>query len=458
MNKKTPFPWHYYIRTVRSRIFYVIATALLTYVLTQSYQQDILFKVTILIMLMIAISFIHSFFRIIPLRNVLSKVENIQLQLPHNKQLNVIYKKDEWTLLEEMLNLTEHYMLKQRQWIDDQNEQSKTIIETIPDAIVVIDKFENCKIFNSHFKSKFLKVDSKIINNVKVFKIFDDELVQSFKKVINEDQCISRPAFYFPNTNEFFDIAISPVHNSNMEVTGALGIFHNVTSSKLTEKMRVDFVANVSHEIRTPLTSIKGYTQLLQAYGDKIDDDIKPILNKIDTNTNRLKDLFDNLLKLSVIESKYELNFVKLDIVKMLKVIEQNMKAKYLGHNIKISTFYEIDFIKADEKLIEQVFSNLIDNAIKYNNEDNALIQIHVSKLESYYQIKICDNGPGIRAKEVDRIFERFYRVQGGGTQKVEGSGLGLSIVKHIVNKHQGSIRVESKLDHGSCFTIQLPS
>src|SRR5690606_23838255 len=114
------------------------------------------------------------------------------------------------------------------------------------------------------------------------------------------------------------DITITPLRNRDKNIIGILGIFHNVTKAKLTEKMRVDFVANVSHEIRTPLTSIKGYSQLLKAQEASFPEELIPILDKINNNTERLKDLFDNLLHLSVIESHHEVEKNEINLEELI--------------------------------------------------------------------------------------------------------------------------------------------
>jgi two-component system phosphate regulon sensor histidine kinase PhoR len=455
-----PFPWHYYVRTVRSRIFYVIVTAALTYVISQYFNEDIFLRIVFLVIAIISVAFIHGFFRIMPFRKVLEKIEQIQVQLPHDKKLSIIYEKDEWNLLEEMLGLAEHYMLQQKKWLDDQYQESETIVQTIPDAIVVVDKYENLKQYNAHFKEKFIQnKDIQGLKSEKIFKVFENELLTAFQDAVKNNQSIRMEAFYIEDINEYYNIAITPVHDTNNEVTGALGIFHNVTQSKLTEKMRVDFVANVSHEIRTPLTSIKGYAQLLQAHSDKIDEDLKPILEKIDLNSERLKELFDNLLKLSVIESRYELEKDPIDLRKLFQNISANLKAKHINRDISILYDFSIEEVKGDAKLMEQVFTNLMDNAIKYS-KDSESVRIEVKSIENgeRHEIKVCDNGPGIGEAELGRIFERFYRVQGQTNKAIEGSGLGLSIVKHIINKHKGSIEVDSKLGEGTCFTISLPN
>lgn len=457
MNKQSVFPWHYYIRTVRSRIFFVLSSVFLTYSIISYYQESAFVRIISLVLVLIIIAFIYGYFRTLPLQKILDEIEKLQVQLPHDKKLNIIYQQNEWALLEEMLKVTEHYISKQNETLQAQLSQNNVLLESIPNAVVVIDRHETCLQFNHVFRNKFM-LDHPITDSIKIWKVFENsELLEKFRKAFKKQKRLSISAFHFSHLDEYYDIAISPIKNSEGETSSLLAIFHNVTDSKLTEKMRVDFVANVSHEIRTPLTSIKGYTQLMQAYDKELPEQFHPIMQKIDHNADRLKDLFDNLLNLSVIESRYELEKVEVPLKELLLKIQSNLKAKYLDKAIEFRNHLSQVKLFGDRKLIEQVFTNLLDNSIKYGNE-NIEIQVHSSMAkENSTQIDIYDNGPGISADELKRIFERFYRVQGNQSKVVEGTGLGLSIVKHIINKHKAQISVDSEIGKGTHFKLIFP-
>jgi signal transduction histidine kinase len=219
--------------------------------------------------------------------------------------------------------------------------------------------------------------------------------------------------------------------------------------------MRVDFVANVSHEIRTPLTSIKGFSQLLQAQSEKLPETAQLPLERIVFNIGRLEGLFDTLLELSVIESHHSIDKSQINLSKILNSIKLNLLHKYKKE-------FQINFEKnlniyGDGKLLEHAFTNLIDNSIKYSSKKFPVVNVSLVNNSDHDIITISDNGSGIPQKDLERIFERFYRVQGQEHQKIEGTGLGLSIVKHVITKHNGIIHVESKLQEGSKFKISLP-
>lgn len=456
---KPPFPWHHYIKTVRTEVFFIIISSSLTMGLYFIKSDSISFYFLTLIGLLILLAFLMGYFSITPFRHLLLKIEEIQVQLPHDRKLDLIYQKDEWVLLEEMLKLTETYINEQKQSLKDQAIKSDAIIEFIPDGIIIVDKFLNILQYNNHFKNSFIKDSSiKIVDNAKLWKVFNEDtgLAEKFTKVAKGGETYNIRSFFFQNQNEYYNISITPIYDSNNQITAALGIFHNSTQDKLSDQMRVDFVANVSHEIRTPLTSIKGYSQLLEAQKEKVPSELHPILQKINSNTERLKDLFNNLLKLSQIETQYQLDKKEFNLREVISKIQGQIKGKYLSHKFLIDYIGE-EILYGDQKLLEQVFINLIDNSIKYSNKDETRIQIVHTKSLDYHIIGIKDNGIGLNHDEMKRIFERFYRVQGKSTKPIEGSGLGLSIVKHIINRHGGEIEVKSEENVGSEFIIHLP-
>lgn len=457
MNKTNYFPWHFFVRSIRAKIILIIMSATLTFTICQTYSEYLFPKVLLLVLLLSLLAIIQAYLKITPFTKTLKEIDDIQVQLPLNKKLNIIYQKNEWVLIQEMLKLTEKYIKEQNQLLLVKEQQTNTILKSISQSVIILDSYLNCKQYNEVFEQTFIKTkEIAFLKDEKLWKIFSDEsLIDQFIKAKDQSTPIYLKGHQIEK--EYFDIAINPVIDEDNNSSGLLAIFHNVTELKLSERMRVDFVANVSHEIRTPLTSIKGFSQLLMAQKDLCPEQLLSPLHRIVDNTERLKDLFDNLLKLSSIESKYGIDIEKFSLSELLKVVSANLKAKYVGKNINIIFSENMD-IYGDRKLLEQVFTNLLDNAIKYTTNREPQIKIAHSNEPNQSIILINDNGPGISSKELERIFERFYRVKGPASHSVEGTGLGLSIVKHIINKHNGRILVESEVDKGSCFTISLPT
>ncbi|MDP2981421.1 MAG: ATP-binding protein, partial [Candidatus Omnitrophota bacterium] len=221
--------------------------------------------------------------------------------------------------------------------------------------------------------------------------------------------------------------------------------------------MRRDFVANVSHELKTPLTSIKGFLETLLegALDDK--ENNRRFLIIMQNHTERLNKLVDDLLSLSHLESKEILlrkDFFNL-YQQVAKVIT-NCGAQLKKRNIEIKNELPVNLlVNADKDKLEGVFTNLIDNAIKFNKE-KGIIRIYSQDEERRIKIVIEDSGIGIPEKDIPRIFERFYRVDKARSAELGGTGLGLSIVKHIIELHKGSVGVESVEGLGSKFWFTL--
>ncbi len=234
-------------------------------------------------------------------------------------------------------------------------------------------------------------------------------------------------------------------------------VFHDISEIKRLEKIKSDFVLNVSHELRTPLTSIKGYVETMDE--SSLSDENKNYLTIIRRNTDRLINIVSDLLTLSKLEEKaFALDFEPVDmaplIERVLKIFENQIRAK--GFSVKMNIPGNIPPVMGDPFKLEQVFINLLDNAIKYT--DAGGIAIHMNTADGDINIMITDTGPGISSEHIPRILERFYVVDKSRSKKLGGTGLGLSIVKHIVLLHNGKIRVESTVGKGTTFIVSLPA
>ena len=396
-----------------------------------------------------------------PIKSVLQKVSDFEDRMSFENKMKFYYHKDEWSKIEMALTEAEDTLKHQLDEIRNEAEKTETLLESISDAILAVDYFHNALFFNSKFNNLFIREEDTIVDRPKLWKIFDQkEVIDAFNTVLKEGQTLNLKGFEFKKLDNvsYFDIALAPLKNNQDEITGAVGVFHDVTEAKLTEKMRVDFVANVSHEIRTPLTSIKGFGQMLQAQKSELNDELQLYLRKIIGNSEKLISLFNDLLNLSVIESTTALAKHELDLKNLLDSISSNIKSVYQDKNIQVNLDLKVESVMADDKLINQVFTNLIDNACKYNDND-PIINISSEMSEDSVVIRVEDNGHGIPEEHLDRIFERFFRVDASrDTKKYKGTGIGLSIVKHIIAKHAGSIKAYSRVEGGTIFSITLPN
>lgn len=245
------------------------------------------------------------------------------------------------------------------------------------------------------------------------------------------------------------------------EPIGVLAIVKDVTERKKVETIRKEFVANVSHEFRTPLTLISGFIEMLKMYGDLPEEDRKRSLEILEIETGRLKKLISELLLLSKMENRVGLEGeAAIDLPKVLgqvaKVMGPLAEKKRQKITLSLGSFSQPPRLRGDENWLFHAFRNLLDNAIKYSGEGTE-IEIAAGESASEARIEFKDQGPGIAAENLERIFERFYRVDGSRSSRTGGSGLGLAIVKDIVAIFRGRVEVESEVGRGSTFRISLP-
>lgn len=242
---------------------------------------------------------------------------------------------------------------------------------------------------------------------------------------------------------------------------GTVAVFHDISDLKRVETMRRDFVANVSHELRTPVAVIKGYGEtLLDGALEESPERSRRFVEIIVSHAERLTNLINDILTLSKLEAKdASLALRPLDLCSTVRKAQMLMEDHARAKGISLSADCPETTAKvlADQGQLEQVLLNLLDNAIKYT-PDGGEVAIRVTQADTGVRISVSDSGIGIPAKDLPRIFERFYRVDEGRSREQGGTGLGLAIVKHIVQLHGGEISVSSEAGKGSTFTVQLPA
>lgn len=225
-----------------------------------------------------------------------------------------------------------------------------------------------------------------------------------------------------------------------------------------TEELRREFLANISHDIKTPLTMIKAYAEMLKDFNYKDEEKRNSNLNVIIDEANRLNLLVNDILELSKIQSNIiDFEYKRFDLRELI----DNIIQKYDILTEKEGYIFEIEspekvLVKADKKRIEQVLYNLIDNAVKYTGNDK-LIKINVIKEKNKYIVKIIDTGKGIKSKDLNLIWDKYSKLDKTYSRNTGGSGLGLSIVKNILEKHGFKYGVESKINKGTIFYFEIP-
>ncbi|EMK1173277.1 PAS domain-containing protein [Listeria monocytogenes] len=264
---------------------------------------------------------------------------------------------------------------------------------------------------------------------------------------------------YFPR-EMILDASVSPILGENGEITGIILLLHDITQIRHLENVRSEFVTNVSHELKTPVTALKGFAETLldgAMYDEML---LKKFLTIIKEESDRLHRLIMDILALSRIEQNPVPENVEL--VEVDEVIEQSARTIFemaTEKNIQViipeKTIPSVT-IETDRDKLQQILINLLSNAINYTPVDGK-VEVKLIEQEAEVIIEVTDNGIGIPAKDIDRVFERFYRVDKARSRHSGGTGLGLSIVKHLVENCGGRIEVESQEEVGSTFRVTLP-
>lgn len=342
----------------------------------------------------------------------------------------------------------------------EENKLYSRIFQSTQEGVIVVNKSKEILRMNPT-ALRLLNVDSSqsLDGRQLIEFIWNYALDEMTRKVIETGDIFSGEISFDHLNNRILDVTVSPLFNEKGEIRGAIMVFADITEKKKLEKIRQDFISNVSHELKTPLTSIKAMVEVLLEGGADDSKLRKDFLENINQEVDRLSRLVNDLLLLSRLESdKAFLNPIPTDFVTLLNraVSRFQPRAMKEGLTLSLDIKGEIPPIKVDVNYIDQVISNLIDNAIKYT-PSGGKIDVIVEDLGKEVKVSVKDTGIGIPKEDLPRIFERFYRVDKSRNLSLGGVGLGLSIVRHIVEAHGGKVGVESSLGKGSTFYFILP-
>ncbi|SFT68117.1 two-component system, OmpR family, phosphate regulon sensor histidine kinase PhoR [Lishizhenia tianjinensis] len=258
-----------------------------------------------------------------------------------------------------------------------------------------------------------------------------------------------------PNITIYGDILDQAAKDTN-----EWALERNKEISKLKEQaaFRKEFLGNLAHELKTPIFSIQGYILTLLEGGLEDENVNRKFLERASKATDRIASILDDLDSITKMEvDRVEFNFKNFDIVDLAEEVMESLEIPSQEKNIRIAFNKKYDpiYVNADRNKIAQVLTNLISNSIFYGNENGKTI-IRFFPLEDAIMCEVADDGPGIEEEKLPRIFERFYRVEQSRNRNEGGSGLGLSIVKHIIESHNQSINVRSTKGLGSTFSFTL--
>ena len=374
-----------------------------------------------------------------------------------------------------------NYMSKRLQQYDKQNvdslmaERNKYISErnklelvlmSIADGVVVCDRDNKVQIVNAAATQLFDKEAKDMLGKPLVFCTDGPDSPQICQVIQVFADTVS-PGSLGPVVQQIalgertVRLHIAPI-SLNKEFLGSVMIMHDITRQAELERLKGEFISNVSHELRTPITSIKSYVDTLCTHGEKLEPDIyREFLQIIDSEAERLMNLVNEVLELSKLEEgDREIEMVRQDIRPAVEYTTRavNMMAQDRGIELVFEAADELPMVRMNRESIERAVINLVTNAIKYTpNGGKILVKVAARPDGNEVFVEVKDNGIGIPEDCLPHIFDRFYRVE-KKVHTIKGTGLGLTIVKRIIDKHAGKITVASEIGHGSTFTVHLPA
>jgi len=349
------------------------------------------------------------------------------------------------------------------QTIVGQHSQLQAVFASMVEGVITVDIDERILDVNQS-GAKLLNIDPEKVRGKSILLAVRNTHLQNFVK--NALACSTPLEGEFSSRlgadgqEKYFYAHGARLHNGQGQTTGALIVINDVTKLRRLESIRRDFVANVSHELKTPITSIEGFSETLLDGALDEPEDARRFVEIINKQASRLHAIVEDLLALSRVEQgakQEEIALHKLPVLDVLQSAIQSCNPKASAEEVAVSLVCEQGIVaEINPALLEQAVINLLDNAIKYSGK-GSVIRVVAEKQPGEVLIRVCDNGVGIAKQDVERIFERFYRVDKARSAKMGGTGLGLSIVKHIATAHHGHVSVESSPGKGSTFTLHLP-
>ena len=371
---------------------------------------------------------------------------NLDQKIPVNSNDEIGQLTESFNDMTQNLNNTINLMISEKNKLE-------ILLDNINDGVIAYDAQENIIHANDCFYELLGLNKNSDIKFKTIMNTFGIDIANIYE-LLKLD--VKDPLFFIKD--RYLSINLSTYLNSNLEPNGILILLKDITQHKKLDDMRKEFVANVSHEIRTPLTNIKSYTETLM-YGAINEPTIAiDFLSIIDSEADRMTLLVKDLLELSKFDNKnLLLDIYNMDLIEILKLcLKQNLiSANKKNQKIILELPKTECLIMGDKKRLNQVFTNILNNAIKYS-EENTNINISLKETSRYYVVSIKDNGIGIPTENLKDIFERFYRVDKARSRSMGGTGLGLAIAKEIMDLHNAIIYAKSTLNEGTTIILKF--
>jgi two-component system phosphate regulon sensor histidine kinase PhoR len=339
------------------------------------------------------------------------------------------------------------------------------IMDSIADGVIVTDSLGTIRLLNPKAKDILgLYAESAIGQSATEFirRFYDvpfEDIRQKFQEVVEREKTFSMEVKLSLPTTRYYTLSLGPVRSREGLVQGIVAVLSDITKLKEMDQMKTDLMSMVTHEIRTPLATVRGFAQILLKGGIPAEKSAE-FLGIINRQSNRLVSLVNDFLDISRIESGRQA--VTRGPIEMDKLVQNSITdLQPLAQEKSIELKYNappvpIPEIFADRNLLEQALINLVSNGIKYSPK-GAYVEVSLTQENSHLRVDVKDNGLGIPKDALPRLFEKFYRVRCDDRKDIIGTGLGLSLVKQIIEVHGGNISVQSEHGAGSTFSFTVP-
>jgi len=352
---------------------------------------------------------------------------------------------------------------RERRLLEVASERSRcgTILRCITDGLLVIN-LEKLVVLRNNAAARILPEASKQNVPFSLSTLEDPKIEQLIDEVFEGapgPRIVSQELEIGKNT---FMVNISPVIEPSGETSGAVAVFRDITELKKLETAKSMFVSMVAHELKSPLAATEGWLNLLLSGLIKDDPkEAKHVIERSYIRVNTLRNLVSELLSITAIETgNFQLHRSNVDVAAIarqaVEAAGEKARAKVIDLVLNDITLDKGKTALADREALLLIFANLIDNAVKYT-PDGGTVTVQVAQNGMYTSVSVKDTGVGIMPEEMDKIFEEFYRVKNEDTIDIPGTGLGLSLVKRLIELHQGQIEAESTPGAGSVFTVKIP-
>lgn len=357
--------------------------------------------------------------------------------------------------LAESLNVMAERLRETLDAVTAEKDRMRVILDSMADGVIATDRWGAVILVNPVVEEVF-GIDGESARGKSVLEVVRDyELDRLFRKALDSGEPVKEELRILTPEPRIFRVHITPLKSPE---GGVVALLRDITERRRLEQMRTEFVANASHELRTPLTSIRGFVETL--LDGAVDDPqlARRFLRIIDEETRRLADLVEGLLNLARAEEKR--TTFRRQPVMIRDLVERAVRmfepqARQKGLELTVEMPSDLPAVEGEPDLLARVIINLLDNAVKFTPQGS--IRVRGRAVEGGVELEVEDTGVGIPEESLPRVFERFYRVDKARGREPGGTGIGLSIVKHVVEGHGGSVKAESQLGKGSKFTVFLP-